>query len=133
MKMKKLLRSLVIVSCLGLFASSAFGQARVVVHFARGHHDASAKGSIRGYTYIDYVLAAKAGQKMMVELTSTNDKAQMVVTDPDKQNVDEGTGVQAYSGDLEKSGNYTVRILMSRADARRKGAATSFLVTFTIK
>jgi len=133
MKIKKLLLALVAVSCLGVFASVAFGQARVVVHFAKGRHHASAKGSIKGFTYIDYVLGAQAGQNMMVELTSTDDRAQMVILDPDKQNVEKGTGVQAYTGDLEKSGNYAVRILMSRAEARRKGAATSFLVTFTIK
>jgi len=133
MHSRKVTFAVIAVFFCGVFIISAQAQARVVVRFARGQHAASAKGSIRGFTYIDYVLGARAGQNMMVELTSTDDKAQMVVLDPDKQNVDEGTGVQAYSGDLEKSGNYTVRVLMSRAEARRKGAATSFLVTFTIK
>lgn len=70
---------------------------------------------------------------MIVELDSTNDKAQIVVLDPDKENVEYGTGVAEYSGELTKSGNYTVRILMSRAEARRKGARTSFVATFTIQ
>jgi hypothetical protein len=133
MKLKTALVTVAAIFCVGIFASLATAQARVVVRFSKGHDAASAKGSIKGYTYIDYVLGAKAGQHMLIELTSTEDKAQMVVLDPDKQNVDEGTGVQAYSGDLEKSGNYTVRILMSRAGARRRGAATSFVITFTIK
>jgi len=133
MKIKRLLLSLVVAASFGLFASAALGQARVVVHFAKGRHDASAKGSIRGYTYVDYVLGAKAGQHMIVELSSIPDKAQFVVRDPDNENVEYGTGVAEWAADLEKSGSYTVRVLMSRAEARRKGAASSFVITFTIK
>lgn len=131
MKFKKLFLSLAAVLCLGLFGSAASAQARVVVKFAKGKHSASAKGSLKGYTYIDYVLGAKAEQTMTVELTS--DRAQIVVRDPDKDNVEGAMGVTEWTGELQKSGNYIVRVLMPRNEARRKGAATSFVVTFTIK
>ena len=133
MKLKRTLVAVAAIFCLGISASVATAQARVVVHFAKGHHDASAKGSIKGYTYIDYVLGAKAGQHMLVELSSLNDKAQFVVRGPDNENLEYGTGVQEWAGDLQQSGDYTVRVLMSRAEARRKGAASSFVITFTIK
>ena len=133
MKIKQFLPIAAAVLSITFFTALADAQARVVVKFPRGAHSASGKGTITGYNYIDYVLGARAGQNMIVELDSTNDKAQFVVMDPDKENVEYGTGVAEYSGELQKSGNYTVRVLMSRAQARRKGAATSFVITFTIK
>ena len=133
MKMKKVLLSAIVASCLGAFATAALGQARVVVKFPKGKHEASAKGSIKGYTYIDYVLGARAGQHMSLELSSPEGKAQFVVRGPDNENLEYGTGVQEWAGELQQSGNYTVRILMSRAEARRKGAASSFIIRFTIK
>jgi hypothetical protein len=130
MKIKYLVLSLVI--SLG-FTTIVSAQTKVAVRFARGSHSASVKGSITGYKYVAYVLGAQAGQNMTVHVTSTNDKAQLVILDPDNENVEYGDGVGDYRGTLEKTGNYTVRVLMSRADARRKGAATSYIVTFTIQ
>ena len=114
-------------------AIAASSQSKVIVRFARGSHSASIKGTITGYKYVDYILGARAGQNMTVELTSTGDKAQFVILDPDKENVEYGTGATEYSDGLEKTGNYTVRVLMSRAEARRRGAKTSYAITFTIQ
>ena len=133
MKLKTTLVTVAAIFYLGIFESVANAQARVLVRFSKGHDAASAKGSIKGYTYIDYVLRATAGQHMLVELSSLNDKAQFVVRGPDNENLEYGTGVQEWSGDLQQNGEYNVRVLMSRAEARRKGAATSFVITFTIK
>jgi hypothetical protein len=133
MKIKTYLPAFALLLAIGALSHSAAAQTRSVVKFRGGTHSASAKGTVKGYAYIDYILGARAGQHMLVEMDSNNDKAQLVILDPDKENVDEGTGVAGYSGDLEKTGNYTVRVLMSRAEARRKGSATSFVVTFTIQ
>ena len=134
MKLKQCLLYIAAVLALGLFTTLADAQARVTVKFPRGSHSASAKGTITDYKYIDYVLGARARQNMVIELQSQDDKAQLVVLDPDQINVEYGTGVAQYSGELEKSGNYTVRVLLSRAEARRsKNGATRFVITFTIK
>src|SRR5205809_1832375 len=126
MKMRALLLSIFVTVAL---SASAYAQKKVVVHFAAGTHSASKTDTIAGYKYVDYILGAKAEQNMIVELSSTGDKAQLVILDPNNENVENGTGVGDYTGTLEKSGNYTVRVLMSRAEARRKGAKTTFNVT----
>lgn len=125
-------RTLLILAVALLFGVSVSAQSRVVVKFPRGSHSASAKGFITDYKYVDYILGARAGQTMTVKLSSDDDKAQLVVFDPQDINVEFGTGVGEYSGTLEKSGNYKVRVLLSRAEARRR-PKVNFKVTFTIQ
>lgn len=128
------LRYILLAVVIGVFACvHASAQSRNIVRFLKGTHSTSAHGVITGYRYVDYVLGARAGQSMIVELRSNNDKAQIAVFDPDNETVEFGFGASGYSGTLEKNGNYVVRVLMSRAEARRKGSKTTFDVTFTIQ
>jgi hypothetical protein len=56
-----------------------------------------------------------------------------VVFDPNGENVEGADGVAEYDGVLAMSGNYRVRVLLPRSEARRKDSGTSFTVRFTIR
>lgn len=130
MKFRILILSLVVVM---LSTAAASAQSRVVVKFARGAHSATLAGSVQKYRYVDYTLNAREGQTMYIELTSAKGTAEFVVFDPNGENVEDATGVTEYSGVLAMSGNYRVRVLLPRSDARRAGSLTSYAVKFTVR
>lgn len=53
--------------------------------------------------------------------------------DPNDENVENAAGVAQYTGALAMSGNYKVRVLLPRSEARRAGSGTSYTVKFTIR
>lgn len=99
----------VLVLCLG-FAPPVLAQGGKAeplrVQFPRGKNSATLKGTIRGDQQFEYAVEARAGQWMMIEVTSAPlDSAIFLVTDPDGKD-------QSYhyywSGTLEQTGKYVV-------------------------
>jgi hypothetical protein len=127
---KPLLGLLVIMALVGTYSISAQTTRRV--RFARGASSATVSGQVKGYDYIDYVVGAKAGQRMSVRLTGSS-VAEFVIRLPNGENLGmEATGVREWSGELPTSGDYSIRVLMSRADARR-GTTARFSLRISVE
>jgi hypothetical protein len=73
--MKRSISSLALALALTApLAGPAVAQSKSTVQFAAGSFGTMVKGSIVSDEYVDYILSAKAGQKMAVELTVDSTK-----------------------------------------------------------
>jgi len=114
---------------LALYTMNSVAQTRVdTVLFERGSDSISIPGHIEGREYFDYLIRAKAGQAMIVSLESNNRFAFFNVMPPD---TDIAIFVGSTLGDrfeshLPATGEYTIRVYLIRAAARRgeKGSYT---------
>jgi hypothetical protein len=105
---------------------------KVPVHFKKGASQASIKGHIKGRETIDYVLRARAGQTMTVNLKTSNSGAYFNVLPPGSNEaifIGQIAGSQ-FEGKLSKDGDYTIRVYLIPAAARRNESAK---YTLTVK
>lgn len=102
------------------------------VRFAKGATSATVKGTITGYKYIDYKIGIRAGQVLSLELSPQN-KAELVIFMPKGENMPDAAGISGGTMQIDETGDYTVRVLMPRAFARRKGAVVNFSLKCEIK
>jgi hypothetical protein len=114
-------------------ANEAEAQTKTRVRFARGAAAATLKGRITGYNYTDFVVRASAGQTMTAKITGTNRFTQFVVFDVNMENMELGSGVAEWSGELPETGDYTIRVLFPRAEARRKSAFGNFSLKISVR
>ncbi|MGL5421125.1 MAG: PPC domain-containing protein [Plesiomonas shigelloides] len=92
------------------------------VQFAKGHDSAQYTGHIKGYDYDSYFFRAKKGQ--LVHIAMANETPDLVLFGP---GIDDSVSLGKYSPDLDDNGQYTLpasgryelRVLQSRAEARR--------------
>jgi hypothetical protein len=104
---------------------------RVTVRFPRSRSNVSLAGRLRGYEVVDYVLHAQARQHMTVRLTSSTRPLTMAVYDPDKRAVCVEACVERWSGPVARTGDYVVRVGLSRAEARRN-RTVRYQIQFTL-
>ncbi len=131
--MKKLaLFSVLMVSFL-FFTVEASAQTKSRVRFPAGTHGTSVKGTVRGYAYRDYIVGASAGQTMTVTMTASAMSTVFTIFNPDGTNLEEGSETDSFRGELPVSGDYVVRVLMMRNEARRKGSVSNYTLKITIK
>ena len=129
--MKKFACGLSIAVLFLVFLSvNAAAQTKLRVRFAKGATSATVSGTVKGYAYKDYIFTAKEGQQVTITLDSKYPNPEMVVRDPNGENLPSG-GIN-WNGDLPATGNYTVRVLLPRAFARR-GTSTSYKITIEIE
>lgn len=100
---------------------AADGIREETVHFSAGTSGTTLKGRLHGDSDIDYVLGAKAGQRMTVDLHSDNPQNYFNILPP---GTDEAIFVGSSSGNhfaetLPDSGNYRIRVYLMRPAARR--------------
>ncbi|MGQ0761771.1 MAG: g-type lysozyme inhibitor [Acidobacteriota bacterium] len=130
--MKKRLLGFSVLMLVLFAAGSVDAQTTRRVQFAKGASSATVNGRIKGYEYIDYVIAARAGQTMSVRLTGSS-VAELAILMPDGGNLGmDATGVREWSGELPESGDYSIRVLMPRAYARR-GTTARFSMRISIR
>lgn len=103
---------------------AAAKECRQEVVFAKGATTAQVKGVISGYSYCDYLLRARKGQRLTVH--STSRQADTMLQGPMEQLLTDDDPVT-----LIADGVYTVRVLMPRALAR-KGAEESYTLNIAI-
>ena len=106
---------------------------KVPVHFKKGTSQASIKGHLKGRETIDYVLRARAGQTMTVNLETSHPGAYFNVLPPGSDNEAIFIGQVAgpkFEGKLPKDGDYKIRVYLVRAAARRNESAK---YTLTVK
>ena len=96
------------------------------VRFARGASSAELRGEVRGYDYIDYLVGARAGQRLSISLTRASGHAFFLVRAPgsDENLFDGSSSGDRFETALPKTGDYRVRVLMMRAFARRNERST---------
>lgn len=114
-------------------AGDAAAQTKTRVRFAPGASAKTLKGKLKGYDYVDYIVRANAGQTMWAEITGTNRFTQFVVFDTKMANMESGIGVADWSGELSETGDYTIRVLFPRAEARRKTAFGNFTLKISVQ
>lgn len=92
------------------------------VQFAPGTSGATLDGSITGYETVDYRLGAREGQRMRVGLTTRHPQTYFNILPPGStgEAIFIGSTLgQAFDGILDRDGDWTVRVYMMRAAARR--------------
>jgi hypothetical protein len=102
--------------------SPAFSQAVIPITFASGASSAAVNGSIKGYQFIDYRIAVRAGQQMNVSLRTTRGSPYFNILEPGSKDAaiyNSSMGTQTFSGTTAKNGAYTIRVYQMRATARR--------------
>ena len=96
-----------------------------VVQFAPGTSGTVISGRIKGYDSVDYTLGAGAGQRMVVDLQTSNLSNYFNVMAPGADaamfiGAAEGTH---FDGILPVGGQYTIRVFLMRNAARREESA----------
>lgn len=119
--MRKLI--LFVFMAVSIFPISASAQTKVRVKFAKGVSSANVKGFISGYKYIDYIIKAKSGQTMNVDLNSKNESCSFVIFYSDMKNVEDAADVREFTRNVDVDDDYVVRVLLPRSAARRKESA----------
>jgi hypothetical protein len=128
-----MLRSLVLIAA--VLVSLAFVAAlsaaddirKEPVEFSQGSTGTTVKGNIKGHETVDYIVAAKAGQTIAVNLKTSNRMAYFNVLPPSSETAlfvgSSDTTGEHFSGQLPADGDYTLRVYLMRAAARRNESA----------
>ena len=98
------------------------------LHFAKGATGTSVTSSIQGYESVNYKVTAKAGQHMVVKLSTKNTATYFNVYAPGSGPGDAAIFIGSTSGErfatkLPQNGTYTIQVYMMRSAARRNETA----------
>jgi hypothetical protein len=119
---------IVIVVAIAMGASPAAGEQtrRERVAFESGAASTTLKGSVAGYDTVDYVLGAREGQTMNVNMQTDNSANYFNVLPPKSEAAIAigSTLGNEWTGTLPVDGDYTVRVYLMRSAARRNEKAT---------
>jgi hypothetical protein len=108
-------------------AAAFAGDIREVrVQFKANQSGATIEGSIKGRQSIDYLLKAKAGQSLIVSLSTSNLSNYFNVLPPGSETAlfVGSTSGNDWTGTLPADGDYTVRVYLMRSAARRNEKAS---------
>jgi hypothetical protein len=127
----RLLHLWVFISAL-LFAGAAVAQEPVTerVQFASGQSGTTIRGSLQGYESVQYLLGAAAGQRMIVNMITSNPSTYFNIFAPgDAPGRSEAMFIAAssglyYEGVLPESGDYMLQVFINRNAARRDESTT---------
>lgn len=124
---RKLLTASVIAT-IALAVQAATPEIREVpVHFQKSESSATLKGKLKGDETVDYTLAAKAGQSMVVTMQASSTSAYFNVLPPGSETAlfVGSTSGERFEGTLPADGVYRIRVYLMRSAARRS-ASTSY-------
>ena len=99
------------------------GGHRVRVEFAQGRSTVTVAGEVRGYGVMDYVVAASGSQRLTVALVGGSRYLMLAVYTPEGEAVCVETCDRRWTGVVPRAGDYTIRVGLVRAEARREGRA----------
>lgn len=103
------------------------------VSFPAGSDGTSLVGAITGDETVRYRLGASAGQRMTVEMTTTNASAYFNITAPgatEALHIGSVAG-NSFAGILPAGGNFAVEVYLMR-NAARRGETAEFTISFQI-
>ena len=103
------------------------------VRFQRGASSATVRGRIRGYSMVDYLVNARAGQEMSVAFRTRGRFTYFIVRGPgSEENLFDGpSGGGTARLTLPASGDYRIRVFQMR-NAARRGAVSDYSLTIRI-
>lgn len=90
------------------------------VRFARGRTTAVLKGAVVRGTEDRYILGARAGQTMIVHISSREKNAEFMIQDPNGtavEGMDDGLADTDWTGELPVSGDYSIWVSPTRGNA----------------
>ena len=91
------------------------------IKFQRGRTSTVINNAVLRDEIDQYILNARAGQKMKVDISSVEDNASFQITGPDKTRVLPGAGfdddAKHWNGELPESGDYTIEVAPTRGNA----------------
>jgi hypothetical protein len=91
------------------------------IKFPRGSTSTVINNAVLRDEIDQYILNARAGQKMKVEISSIEDNASFQITRPDKTQLLPGAGfdddAKHWNGELPDSGDYTIEVAPTRGNA----------------
>ncbi|WP_299592066.1 PPC domain-containing protein [uncultured Microbulbifer sp.] len=98
------------------------------LQFAKGATGTSVSSNITGYNTVNYKVTAKAGQRMVVKLSTPHTATYFNVYAPGSGPGDAAIFIGSTSGErfattLPDSGTYTIQVYMMRSAARREESA----------
>jgi hypothetical protein len=117
---------MVVQPTVGIAATADSGARSESVHFTKGAISTVVKGQIKGDHYIDYQVRASAGQKLNVELKTSNASSYFNILPPGSGDVAMfigSTSGNRFSGVLPTDGDYSIRVYLMRNAARRNESA----------
>jgi membrane-bound inhibitor of C-type lysozyme len=135
-----IMRSTRLFGVIAIFVITAFGsvivsgQSTVNVRFRPGANSATLTGSIKGRRYIDYLVRARADQRMTVKLERRSGEPayfNVVKQGGEVAIADDAIEVTEWTGDLPSDGTYAIRVYMGKA-GRLAGRTSNFRISFTI-
>lgn len=127
--MKRFVLFLILVISFGILTAAA--QTKQPVRFVRGATSATVSGTVRGYAYKDYVVRVLAGQTLDVHLDKKTSSV-FTIFRPNGDNLEGAAEMNEFSTTLPASGDYVVRVMMMRAQARRPKSISSYKLTISI-
>src|SRR5687768_782065 len=98
--MKRLLMFTAVSVFLALNSIEISAQAKQRVRFAAGASSASVKGVVRGYAYRHYIIAARSGQSIDLNLKASTTATVFSVFIPGGGDLEEAAQVDQFSGTL---------------------------------
>jgi len=119
--------SLIAVSSVGAVTVRAADAIRQeTIQFQKGSSEATLKGVLKGEQTVDYRVRAGAGQTLAVALKGSNAQNYFNVLPPGSADVAMFVGQDGggYKGVLPTDGDYTVRVYLMRAAARRNESSS---------
>ncbi len=91
------------------------------IKFPRGSTSTVINNAVLRDEIDQYILNARAGQKMKVDISSIEDNASFQITRPDKTQLLPGAGfdddAKHWNGELSDSGDYTIEVAPTRGNA----------------
>ena len=117
---------ILLVSALFFLPAMADDKRTERVQFDAGTTGTVIEDSITGYEYVHFLVGAKAGQTMSVELTTDNTANYFNVIPPNEEDVAVFIGSTSggeFSGSLDLDGDWKIRVYMMRSAARRDEVA----------
>lgn len=112
---------LLVVLMLGTVTLTFAEGVRKRIKFPRGRTSTVINNAALRDEIDQYILNARAGQKMKVDITSVEDNASFQITRPDKTQLLPGAGfdddVKHWNGELPESGDYTIEVAPTRGNA----------------
>ena len=91
------------------------------IKFPRGSTSTVINNAVLRDEIDQYILNARAGQRMKVDISSVEGNANFQITRPDKTQLLPGAGfdddVKHWNGELPESGDYTIEVAPTRGNA----------------
>jgi len=103
------------------------------VQFAPGASSATVRGQIRGYRMVDYLVNARAGQRMTVRFGTRGRFTYFVVRAPGSEDnlLDGTTSGGTAQLTLPETGTYRIRVFQMR-NAARRGERSNYSLTISV-